>query len=257
MNKPTCQTIQSELDLLMLGERCSAEVTVHLSECGVCRDFQAKQTKLREIVGSLGTVSAPADFDFRLRARLANERPASGLSGGVSWLFGPRAVAGAGSVLAIVLAVVVFIGFKSKPVQQTANLPSAPETVAATVPSSPTTPNEPASGKENEVIGNQSTTEKKPETVIGTTARNSRNQRTTKRPMAVEEFSSMQAERVNGSVGVEPADSVFQIETSQQPYRVSLFDGRGKARTISVPAVSFGSQRAIPTSNQFAPKGIW
>src|SRR5215510_12652871 len=68
-----CEVIRQELDELMLGETCSAAVLEHLRECGACREFNEKQTRLRQIVGSLGTVSAPPDFDFRLRARLAND----------------------------------------------------------------------------------------------------------------------------------------------------------------------------------------
>src|SRR5215203_1071765 len=73
MRKNICEAIRLELDELMLGEACSSATSAHLHECAECREFQDKQIKLRQIVGSLGTVSAPADFDFRLRARLANE----------------------------------------------------------------------------------------------------------------------------------------------------------------------------------------
>jgi hypothetical protein len=73
MRKNTCELIRRELDELMLDETCSTAAIEHLRECDECREFHEKQTKLRQIVGSLGTVAAPADFDFRLRARLANE----------------------------------------------------------------------------------------------------------------------------------------------------------------------------------------
>ena len=73
MRKNICEEIRQELDELTLDETCSTAALQHLRECGACREFQEKQTKLRQIVGSLGTVSAPADFDFRLRARLASE----------------------------------------------------------------------------------------------------------------------------------------------------------------------------------------
>src|SRR5689334_14944904 len=73
MRETKCETVRRELEELMLGDDCSMRATEHLRECGDCREFHQKQTKLRQIVGSLGTVAAPADFDFRLRARLANE----------------------------------------------------------------------------------------------------------------------------------------------------------------------------------------
>src|SRR6185436_20617203 len=73
MKRSNCTNIQTELDEMLLGENCSAEVSQHLDDCNECRNFNEKQMKLRQIVGSLGTVSAPADFDFRLRSRLARE----------------------------------------------------------------------------------------------------------------------------------------------------------------------------------------
>ena len=53
------------------------------------------------------------------------------------------------------------------------------------------------------------------------------------------------------------SDQVFPVDASQQSLKVSLFDGRGNPRTISLPTVTFGSQRVVPTATSFAPKGVW
>ena len=50
---------------------------------------------------------------------------------------------------------------------------------------------------------------------------------------------------------------IFQIDASLQSLRFSFDDGRGNARTISFPSVSFGSQRLLTNANQFNPKGVW
>jgi hypothetical protein len=50
--------------------------------------------------------------------------------------------------------------------------------------------------------------------------------------------------------------TVFPIDTSLQSVKVSLDDGRGNARTISFPTVTFGSQRVPGTGNQIAPKEV-
>src|SRR5690349_1413500 len=99
MSKNNCEVIRQELDELMLGETISATAVEHLRECAACREFNEKQTRLRQIVGSLGTVSAPADFDFRLRARLAND------ANGASFHFWPLARRG----LAFVAVLLVFV----------------------------------------------------------------------------------------------------------------------------------------------------
>ena len=73
MRKNTCELVRRELDELMLDETCSTAVLGHLRECGACREFHEKQTKLRQIVGSLGTVSAPADFAKQKFGRCCTE----------------------------------------------------------------------------------------------------------------------------------------------------------------------------------------
>src|SRR4029079_3968240 len=102
MRKNICEVIRRELDELMLDETCSTAAVDHLRECGACREFHEKQTKLRQIVGSLGTVAAPADFDFRLRARLANESSSAASS------FGFLALASLQRGFATVVVLVVF-----------------------------------------------------------------------------------------------------------------------------------------------------
>ena len=69
-------------------------------------------------------------------------------------------------------------------------------------------------------------------------------------------ISSTRASVLNGTApaGVSAA---FPIDSSVQSITVSLEDGRGNAKTISVPTVSFGSQRVGQSSNQFAPKRDW
>jgi len=77
-----------------------------------------------------------------------------------------------------------------------------------------------------------------------------------KRSIASIDFSNERAEVIRGAepVGVSAA---FPIEASLQSFRVSLDDGSGNAKTISVPTISFGSQRIVQSGNQFAPKRDW
>jgi hypothetical protein len=77
-----------------------------------------------------------------------------------------------------------------------------------------------------------------------------------KRSIVAVDFSSERANVINGSQPVSMS-AAFPIDASSQSFRVSLDDGRGNARTISVPTISFGSQRMLQTGNQFAPKGVW
>ncbi len=78
MREKQCEVIRRELEEVALNDEFSGAAAEHLRGCADCREFQRQQTKLRQIVGSLGTVNAPADFDFRLRARLAADSERSG-----------------------------------------------------------------------------------------------------------------------------------------------------------------------------------
>jgi hypothetical protein len=79
-----------------------------------------------------------------------------------------------------------------------------------------------------------------------------------KAPIAAVDFSNVGANVVSNTRSAADTATVFPIETSLQSVKVSLDDGRGNARTISFPTVSFGQQRVLTTGNQFAPKdGVW
>ncbi len=83
-----------------------------------------------------------------------------------------------------------------------------------------------------------------------------------KQAIVAKDFSSLSASRVRReeSSMSTSVPTVFPIDTSYQSLRVSLDDGTGTWRTISLPTVSFGSQRILAKgslSNQPTPKGIW
>lgn len=246
MSKSICTTIRRELDEMTLSEDCGGEVARHLSNCAECRDFHQKQTRLRQIVGSLGTVSAPPDFDFRLRSRLANENSNSSFHlTGRFVTFGQRSVAAA-TALALLVAAVVLARYL-------ANRNSVVPTVVEKVEVPPVAPAENQFDKKGLVAkeGNSTT----PSNINSSTGKRivGRGIRP-KRQMAVLEQSSEGAKVLGGT---KPSETIFPIDASQQSLRVSLFDARGNPRTISLPPVSFGSQRVVPTTASFAPKGVW
>src|SRR2546423_9715218 len=108
MKKYYCEIIRTELDELMLDEASSSAALEHLRNCADCRDFHEKQTKLRRVVGNLGAVAAPADFDFRLRARLANESNSATFHlQSAYWPFVRRGLAVAAILLVFATAIVL------------------------------------------------------------------------------------------------------------------------------------------------------
>ncbi len=243
MRKNNCEVVRRELDELTLGEECSTAATEHLRECVSCRESHQQQTKLRQIVGGLGTIEAPADFDFRLRARLAQSNGSS-----VYWPFARRGLAVAATVIVFLVGVVVVRNVMNRP---------GPVNNVAQQPQTPVVPDiTPPVGRE----------EKKPEqtvagvnqkspTIIQRDGGRPRND-FRKRPMATVDSALTRAEVINGAAPIN-VSTAFPIDASPQTFTVSLEDGRGNARTISVPTISFGSQRIVQNANQSAPKRVW
>jgi hypothetical protein len=244
MRKNNCEAIRQELDELMLDETSSAAVVDHLRECAACREFNEKQTRLRQMVGSLGTVSAPPDFDFRLRARLAND------AGGAAFHFWPvvrRGLAFAAVLLVFLVGAILIRNVFNRPpdnkqIAEQRNTPAAPQPVQTVAPQ------EQQPNPAPPLLA--SSPERRPQPI-----RNERPARITRRLVA-EDFSSQRAEVITGR---EPATEfeVLPLDSSLQSFKVSLDDGRGNARTISVPSISFGSQRMLQSGNQYAPKRDW
>jgi len=242
MRKTNCKLIRRELDELMLGEAWSAAATEHLRECVECREFHMQQTKLRKIVGSLGTVEAPADFDFRLRARLAKDAS----SAPIYWRLVRSGLVVAATMIIVATGVVV-VRDAMRQGENIGEVARKPEV------------HQPVKPDQAPVIV---TEEKKSDDVVAAvTPATIRKIRPTqadykKRPLSSFAISSTRASVLNGaeSAGVSTA---FPIDSSIQSFTVSLEDGRGNAKTISVPTVSFGSQRIVQSGNQFAPKRDW
>ena len=256
MRKNNCEVIRRELDELTLDQTWSSSAAEHLQACSACRQFQQKQNKLRQIVGSLGTVEAPPDFDFRLRARLANDSSNTAFHlSSAYWPFARRGLAVAAIVLLIATGVVLvrnYVDRQQAPVEITNNNSPAVNQ-PSTVPANTTSPTPQVKPQEfSAAIPPRAPQKVKSE-------RSSQSVPRSKRQIASVDFSSERAPVIAGSEPLETsrAVAVFPIDASMQSLKVSLDDGYGNARIISVPTITFGSQRRLQNANQFAPKGIW
>lgn len=251
MKHKDCNQIRLEIDEAELGATLSGVALQHLQGCAECQEFQNKQTKLRKIVGSLETVNAPADFDFRLRARLA-----SGESPSRYQFLSYFSVRSPGFAVAVLILLVLgSFAFLRQLVPR--------EQIADKQPTSTEQPVSPANEPEV-TLKNIEQDEPKPEpTRAQTVAGNSRRPGSTatgpkRAPVAVD-FSSNSAPVIRNSQSV-AGMTTFPLDVSQESFTVSIDDGRGTSRTISLPSVSFGSRRVLTgrnLSNQLAPNGAW
>lgn len=246
MSKNNCEVIRQELDELMLGDTYSTDALDHLRDCASCREFNEKQTRLRQIVGSLGTVSAPPDFDFRLRARLADN--ANGAFH--FWPVVRRAVTFAVVLFVFVLGALLVRNAFNRPAPDNKQLATTEQHNATPAPQ-PEQRVEPREEQKPAPEFFASAPQRRPPTI-----RNVQAVSRSKRPLTSEAFSGEGAPVIHG---VEPAGTfeVMPLDTALQSFKVSVDDGRGNARTISVPSISFGSQRMLQTGNQYVSKRDW
>ena len=247
MNDTRCELVRRELEEALLNEEFSTAAAEHLRGCADCREFERQQTKLRQIVGSLGTVSAPADFDFRLRARLASESHEAGFR---YWSFAVKGLATAALLVMFGIGVAV-LWQRAKPApavaeQSPVQTPAQPQ-AGPKQPEPPRVTSAPAPEVKPTVAVNNEPKRKIERPLIAKA----------KRPLTAIDFSSERATVVSNTRPPLNNEPVFPIDASLQSLKVSLDDGRGNARTISFPTVSFGSQRLLTNGNPLTPKGIW
>lgn len=243
MRTMNCQKVRRVIEATDRGDLLNVAAAEHIKGCPVCEKLNDDHLELRNITANLATVEAPADFDFRLRARLARANAEDVRPGFGRFTFGLRSAA-------LASLIVVFGGAMLVANLRTAEGPAqnpVVETPAAIEPIAAATPFQPTLGSPGLTTPNLA---KDP---IRASNSNKR-VRTGTRDMA-----SGRAPVVRSSELTARA-SDFPIDASSQPVKVSLDDGRGSSRTISVPTVSFGSQRVLSQSNSplvASARGAW
>lgn len=132
-----CQACRVEIEEVIIGERLSDGAHAHTEVCQPCRTFRDERQALKHLVKDLEVITAPPDFDFRLRARLAMERESSTRKFALrSFAPGAAAVALAASFALIVSAALFFKQLKFKQLKSAPTLvtQSSGEIAKATAP---------------------------------------------------------------------------------------------------------------------------
>jgi hypothetical protein len=281
-----CQKCKNEIeDRDLRRESLSSAAAAHMAACAGCRVFGEERLALRRLVGGLEKVSAPADFDFRMRARMAAERDA--VAPRAAWFnFSPAALSWplAGCLALVVSASLYFQQRRpdapaSPPVAEHARVttPSPQVSVAAVTPervqaaSDDTRPN---------LSSNDDTRSNDPlnrETRPGVEAVSSSNfsSRLQQRALPPRPLGRAGVERELARVEVSNSTALtgesnstaltgatprfasdnltrsegalipLQLDAPEGQLKVLLRDTSGGARTISVDSVSFGSRDVI------------
>lgn len=264
MRKMNCRSVRREIEEVPLGNLLSASASDHLRDCPQCSSFREDRLKLREMLSSLGAVEAPGDFDFRLRARLANEKRGAGqpfVMRNLSFDFRSAAVV---ATLLLIGSALLAVSLRPRSNSQlSANGAKSPSTtvdqssgngksglatnpeVAITAPAKTDGTNKPDGMTGSTEIGRKVVQPRqlgsRRTAVASMRGDRGGNQRIKTLDTGISPARVLRAEDATNAKN----SNVFPIGTSFQSLKVSLDDGRGSSRTISVPSVSFGSQRVL------------
>lgn len=134
-----CKQIKMIIDESDRPEALAYEASQHIASCADCSQFADERAKLKELLRSAGRVSAPPDFDFKLKARLAEVKARKN-----SWWLSPAGylklgAATAALVIAVVAAQTGDLFSGDKPSESIVNevaktQPSSPPTIAVAPP---------------------------------------------------------------------------------------------------------------------------
>ena len=251
-----CRAYRHEIVEAWDGGELSRGARAHVRSCRACGEELRGRERLRALVGGLGKVEAPADFEFRLRARMAASKGAGGQRPlrGLRLLYAFAPVAAAACFLVISATLYLRQPSKTRP----ADAPRAAAAVPA--PSERIAQVPPASGRDE-------STETKPTggsaLAEATSSINLASRAAAHRPRAAarqtredrevaavtEEGARLTPNTSIASFGSAPIitgrNVTIALKTPPEPLRMILRDERGAGRVVPVRAVSFGSQELI------------
>lgn len=236
MSGKVCREMRREIDQSELRHTLSTEAEAHIAGCAACGAFRDERLRLRELVGALEPVVAPADFDVRLRARIARERDTHQQPFIFRLVMSTPAIAVA-AVLVMVVGTIVFLNQRNR--TQTSAVASTSEN-KATVPSTPVPvvqPQDQLRADTGEVNTNPYNSSRR----LNVTARN-----TTKGGPAANAGPEVSDSSVTGAQTVRlTPDRAGEVSLTApvKPMVVTVYDDRGGSRKIQLPPISFGSQR--------------
>jgi len=237
MSGKVCRETRLEIDQSELRQPLSAEAEAHAATCAECAAFHDERFRLRELVGALEPVVAPADFDVRLRARIARERDSHKQPFIFRFIVSTPAIAVA-AMLVMVVGTIVFMNQRNR---MPAPSFTATKENKATVPApivpaiAENTGSSPVNGEEPSVNRFDNTRR------LNVTARNTtKSGPTTNAAPQVADINvtSAQSYRLTPDRAGE-----VSLAAPVKPMVITMYDERGGSRKIQLPPISFGSQR--------------
>ena len=247
MNGKDCRVTRREIEEAELTQRLSGEALTHLASCAPCSKFREERARLRELVGSLEPVVAPADFDLRLRARMADERQSRARQPFIfRFVMSTPAIAVA-ALLVVLTGSIVWVAERNG--NQAPTIASGP---SASVKETTTGPE--GSSVAINKGGAVTATDRAPMLTLTSSKSKPTGRSTYPRQNAGRSVLAGQTGVQSTDFNVSRAESIKQgeqrpgevsLSAPLKPMVVSMRDDNGATRKISLPPVSFGSQRLV------------
>jgi hypothetical protein len=267
----SCQKFRIEIEEAARGASLGASAAAHVAACEACHAFRAERDQLRALVAGLGRVAAPADFELRLRARIARADEGRarfawrGFVPGAAWL----AVA---SCLVLALAAVVHFRQAQTQSQPVASSGDRAVEVAHATPTLQSPPAQQQANDEPRVVETGTATNRAADRTARLTSRVQnapRRQKTIVPREALEEIAKSQPT-------VKPLDTNLMSVTGAKIYvgspialsgtmperklEVLFKDTRGAQRMVAVDPVTFGAHDHTPpraNMKNVSYTGVW
>jgi hypothetical protein len=247
-----CKACRNEIDLSPAGggER-AAQARAHIRSCARCREFSAERRALSELVSSIEAVSAPDDFEWRLRARINADKRGDHVRQSFRPGFAPgtQAIALAAS-FALLLGVAVI--FKQTNTEELRATPAG-EVAAGNARQIVKTPGEETAPlPETKVLSNNkrtNTTSSFVNSRVRSTipARVASEAKERLAPAAVASVHDSTVRSNDFSSTAAPVITLFAVPVKDpsQHLKLMLDEGHGATRTVSLQPVTFGTQSIL------------
>ncbi|HZT59076.1 MAG TPA: hypothetical protein VFA21_10660 [Pyrinomonadaceae bacterium] len=257
-----CKKYENEIGGAASG--VSERARAHAESCGACGETMRAGESLGRILRGLERVEAPADFEFRLRARIASRKGGRGRFqlAGFGSPYGYATAAAAFCVLALAASLYFLPGQRHAPVEarnegaavRNETAPPQPSSLPGPAPTNtpsplvarvtvPTLTSHQSNGGKSHVVA-------------------------LKRVKETAEVVERQKSLTTNSLSLSAAPVIsiplkIQVGAPAEPLRVVLRDEKGTAHVVPMRTVSFGSQEllsrdvAVTRSGAKNEEGVW
>jgi hypothetical protein len=247
-----CKACRNEIELAPTGEGARAEEALaHMERCARCRDFSAERHALVALVSSLEAISAPHDFEWRLRARLAADKRGTNVRSRSLTGFAPGAQAIAlAATFALLIGVAVIFKQMSP---ESFNAKPAAEIAGGNARNVVETPNEAkaglsetiASSSNNKITATDSLTSRRVRSASPARAAREVKETPAAETAAIRPPATVRSNDFSSSAA--PVITLFAVPVKNQSQHLKLLldAGHGTMRTVSLQPVTFGAQAIL------------